>query len=292
MNGNNRAPVTVIIVNYKTPDLTLRALTALFESDVLPAQVIVVDNNSGDDTLDQVRAKFPSVECIAHTENLGFAKANNDAMRHLAREKYIWLLNSDTETGRQTLRQLTHYMDLHPGIGAISPQLVYPDRTWQSVGGFFPTPFNVFRYLFPIMSFLPPSIRRRVHDLALYPQEISDDGLKLEYVTGAAMFLRRSALDAVGLLGEDYFMYFEETDLCWRLHTAGWLIEAVATDPVMHVYGGSFRRRYDQKRLQLFLASLVIFTRKYIPGWRGAVIRAEVALGGAISICLKTLFRQ
>lgn len=286
----NKVPVTVIIVHYKTLELTVKALRALFASAVLPMQVILVDNNSEDGIETVLGSEFPGVEYVGNTDNVGFAKANNEAIRSRATEPYIWLLNSDTETSPATLGELVAYMGVHAEVGALSPQLVYPDRSWQSVGGYFPTPSNVFRYLFPISAVLPASWRKGLRDLALYPQEIVGSGFDLDYVTGAAMFLRRSALDEAGLLGEDYFMYFEETDLCWRLREKGWAVRAIPSRPVMHVYGGSFRRRHDPARLRLFLESLKTFTRLHLHGWRRALILLLVTLGGPVSIRLKNMW--
>jgi len=138
---------------------------------------------------------------------------------------------------------------------------------------------------------LPLNIKRKIKALGLYPQPIPDSGLELDYVTGAAMFLRKKTLDEVGLLGEDYFMYFEETDLCWRMKKAGWKVVAINTDPVMHVYGGSFKTKYDRKRLKLFLESLMIFVRKNYKGIKKYIILLEVLSLGRLSIALKSFKR-
>ena len=101
------------------------------------------------------------------------------------------------------------------------------------------------------------------------------------------MFLRKAALDQAGLLGEDYFMYFEETDLCWRLKKAGWEVKAIATDPIKHVYGGSFGAKYDPKRLKMFLESLKIFVKKNYRGFNKNVMLLELFLFGRLSLIIK-----
>lgn len=284
-------PVTVIIVNYKTPVLTRRALLALFNSSAQPVEVVLVDNNSQDNTLELVKQEFPQVKIIANTENLGFAKANNQAIRQFAAQPYIWLLNSDTEPGEKSLEELFNFMTSHSKVGALGPQLVYPTRELQSVGGYFPSIFNVFMYLVPFTVFLPKFIRRKLKSLVIFPQILPKEGREIEYVTGAALLLRKEALDKVGLLSEDYFMYFEETDLCLRLKRAGWEIKAVDTDPVMHVYGGSFKTKYDPKRLSIFLASLSLFVKKNCTGFKRSIILAEIILFGRLSILLKRFKR-
>lgn len=282
-----RVPVSVIVVSFNTRDLTRKALAALFNSSVTPEQVIVVDNDSKDETVAMVRAEFPSVQVIANSENLGFAKGNNQAIRQLVTQPFVWLLNSDTETGAQSLAQLFEYLGSHPLVGAVGPQLVYPTQAWQSVGGFFPSVSNVFYYLIPVTWFCPAWYRRRLRSIALYPQPIPATGFDLDYVTGAAVLLRREALDQVGLLAEEYFMYFEETDLCWRLQRAGWQCRVISTESVMHVYGGSYKTAYDPRRLQRMLDSLLLFVRKNYRGPRRWLIVAEVKLFGSFSLALK-----
>lgn len=284
----NIVPVSVIIVSYNTKDLTRKAILALRESSAHPKEVIVVDNNSEDGSVGMIRREFPEVNLIESKENLGFAKANNLAMEK-TKEPYIWLLNSDTEIGKNTLKELYEYMERNDGIGALTPQLVYPDGKLQSFGGFFPSCFNVFLYLMPILYFLPADMKRMLRTLAVYPQPIPREGIELDYATGAALFLRRKALDQAGLLGEEYFMYFEETDLCWRLKKAGWKIKAINTDPVMHVYGGSFKARHDARRLRLFLKSLEKFVKKNYKGIGKYIVLLEIKLFGNISIKVKSL---
>jgi GT2 family glycosyltransferase len=134
----NRLPISVIIVSFNTKDLTRKALSALYNSSKLPEQVIVVDNDSKDSSVEMIKAEFPQVILIESKENLGFAKANNRALRDVANQTYVWLLNSDTETGRDSLEQLYEYVEAHKEVGAVEPQLVYPDGSLQSTGGFFP----------------------------------------------------------------------------------------------------------------------------------------------------------
>lgn len=283
----NKIPVSVIIISFNTRNLTRKALLSLRGSNAQPAQIIVVDNDSSDDSVQMIKNEFKEVVLIENKENLGFAKANNLAIKKIADQPYVWLLNSDAEAGKNTLRELHDCMEKNPKIGALSPQLIYPDGKLQSFGGFFPSCLNLFLYLIPLSYFLPVSVKRKLKNLAIYPQTIIGDGIELDYATGAALFLRKKALDQVGLLEEDYFMYFEETDLCWRLKKSGWKVMAINTEPVMHVYGGSFKTRRDAKRLGLFLESLEKFVKKNYKGLKKNFILAEIMILGKISIILK-----
>ncbi|HSR89206.1 MAG TPA: glycosyltransferase family 2 protein [Candidatus Udaeobacter sp.] len=287
MPENKIIPVAVIIVNYKTEVLTRRALLALFSSSVQPQEVILVDNNSEDNIASIVKQEFPQVKIIANKENLGFAKANNQAIRQFVTQPYVWLLNSDTETGEKSLEELYDFMVANPKVAALGPQLVYPTRELQPVGGYFPSIANVFMYLIPFVIFLPKFLRRKLKTIVIFPQLLPKESREIDYVTGAAMFLRKEALDKVGLLCEDYFMYFEETDLCLRLKQAGWEIKVVDTDPVMHVYGGSFKTKYDPKRLKIFLTSLKLFVEKNCTGFKKIMILAEIIILGPVSLLLK-----
>lgn len=285
----NKLPVSVIIVSFNTKDLTRRALQALYNSNKLPEQIILVDNNSQDGSGEMVRSEFPEVLLIESKENLGFAKGNNLGIKTFASQPYIWLLNSDTETGKNSLEQLVDYMENHPRVGALGPQMIYPNKELQSVGGFFPSISNVLYYFLPFVYFLPKSWRKKLKSMAIFPQLIPENGLELDYVTGAAVLLRREVLDQVGLMPENYFMYFEETDMCWRMKKNGWEIKVINTDPVMHVYGGSFKTKYDPRRLQLFQESLIKFIKKNYFGWKKILILGEVFLLGRISLFLKGL---
>jgi N-acetylglucosaminyl-diphospho-decaprenol L-rhamnosyltransferase len=284
-----KIPVSVIIVSFNTKDLTRKALSALYNSSKLPEQVIVVDNDSKDNSAEMIKAEFPQVILIESKENLGFAKANNRALRETANQPYAWLLNSDTETGRNSLEQLLVYMKAHQEVGAAGPQLVYPDGSLQSTGGFFPGFCNVFNYLIPYGFLLPEKWRRKMKSIAVFPQVIPDAGLELDYATGAALFVRKQTIEEAGLLPEDYFMYFEETEMCYKMKQKGWKIKALNTEPVMHVYGGSFKTKYDPRRLKIFMDSLKIFVRRNYRGRKKNCILTEIFLLGWLSLAIKKI---
>lgn len=280
--------ISTIIVSYNTKELTRKCLASLFASSLLPQEVIVVDNNSSDGSVEMIRSDFPQADLIVNIENVGFAKANNQAIKE-ATGKYIFLLNSDTEIGAETLRQMHDFLESNSNVAGVVPQLVYPDKSWQSVGGYFPSFLNVFRYLLPVAFLLPVAIKKKLKDIAIFRQETPVQGMKLDYITGAAAMFRKSVLDRVGLLGEEYFMYFEETDLCWRIRRAGHELMAIKTDPLMHIYGGSYKGKYDSKRINIFLESLQIFVKKNYSGIKRASILLEVSLLKNISLKIKSL---
>lgn len=280
--------VSLVIVNWNTPALTCAAIASVRQGSVVPAEIIVVDNGSGDGSVETIQQQFPSITVVGLNENLGFAKANNFAIREHATQPYVWLLNSDTEVGAHSLEELVQFLDDHDGVGAVGPQLVYPDGSLQSVGGYFPTVPNVKRYLLPVGVLLPAPLRARLHNIGLAPQPFPKEGREIDSVTGAALLLRKKALDEVGLLGEEYFMYFEEMDLCKRLALAGWKRVVIGCDPVMHIAGGSFQKKEDPERLRYFLESLVVFTNKWYRGPRRWGVVFLVRVLGPFSIWLKS----
>lgn len=282
-------PVSVVVVSYNTKTYTKNALTALYASSVTPAEVIVVDNASTDGSANMIAEEFPQVILVRSKNNEGFAKANNLAIREHVHHPFVWLLNSDTETGKSTLQELYEYMEKHPTVAGVGPQLVYPDGSLQSVGGGFPRFWNVLLYSLPVLWWLPQTLRRSLNTIAWLPQSLPKEGKRIDYATGASLMLRKSALDHVGLLGDQYFMYFEETDLCYRLWKARYEVHVVDTDPVMHVYGGSFKRKHDPKRLQYFIESLVLFVRTYYKGIQKWSVLLLVWTLAPLSIRLKSL---
>ena len=280
--------VSIIIISFNTLELTRKCLASVRLLSAAPLEVIVVDNASSDGSAGMVKSEFPEVRLIENEANAGFARANNQAMG-IATGEFVWLLNSDTEAAPDSLGQALEYFERFPEAAAVIPQLVYPDGGYQSVGGYFPTPANVFLYFFPLHNLLPAAWRKKLKLIAIYPQEIPAEGLELEYLTGAALIIRKEALDRAGLLAEEYFMYFEETDLCYRLRKNGYRLIAAKTDPVMHVYGGSFRGKLDGRRIKMFEDSLQLFARKNIFGWKRQAILLEAKVFGPFSRFLKSL---
>lgn len=283
------SPVSVIIASFNTKDFTRKAIAALLRSDAKPEQIIVVDNASTDGSVGMIKGEFPNVTVIENKENVGFGMANNQGIV-LATQPYIWFLNSDTETGVKTLGQLVSYMDAHPEIGAVGPQLVYPDGSLQSAGGFFPTPMNVFLQFIPLHKLLPKATIRQMHLIGMAPRHIPEVGLAVDYATGAALLIRRNLLDSVGGFSDKYFMYFEETDLCYRVCKSGSGIRVINTEPVMHVHGGSFKKKSDIKRLNAFTDGMEIFVRSNYSGMKKIIILAEIALLARLGLVIKRLF--
>lgn len=235
----------VVIVNYKTPQLTIDTLHSLVEEiQALPyTKVVVVDNNSSDGSVDIIQnaliqhqwQEWASV--VASQVNGGFAYGNNLAIREALASTYppdyILLLNPDTIVRPKALQILLQFMDTHPEAGIAGSRLEDTDTTPQR---------SAFRF-HTIWSELDGSLRlgvisRLLHQFVIAP-EISDVSCLTDWVAGASMIVRREVFEQVGLMDEKYFMYYEETDFCLQAKRAGWQCWYVPESRVVHLVGQS-----------------------------------------------------
>lgn len=279
--------VGIVIVSYNTRALLKACLTSLFTGrlDGVEAQVWVVDNASADDSAAMVRQTFPQVRLLDLSENVGFARANNLALRAMGfgevdrgqvntRPRYVWLLNPDTEVLGTALPTLVSFLDSHPEVGAAGPRLIYPDGRFQHSAFAFPGVAQVFLDFFPLNHRL---INSRLN--GRYPQRAYTDGpFAVDHPLGAALMVRGEVVDQVGLLDEGFFMYCEEVDWCMRIKRAGWQVYCVPQAWVVH-HGAQSTR---QVRTAMFVAlwrSRFRFFAKYYTPWRRWAIRQIVRLG-------------
>ena len=258
--------LSIIIVNWNTRDLLARCLESVW-NDVgtfkrSNIQTTVVDNASADGSATMVREQFPWVRLIENEENVGFARANNQAIRRSS-AKYVLLLNSDTEVQPGALSALLGFMEAHPRAGAAGAHLLNADGTLQASCHPMLTPGREFwRLLFLDHLWPRATYRMRRWD--------TETPRRVEVIKGACLLLRREALDGVGLLDESYFMYTEEVDLCHRLAQAGWELWWVPQAQVVHYEGQSTQQMPDRMYLQLY-RSKIQFYRKF--GGKGQAAR-------------------
>jgi len=250
--------LSIVIVSWNTRDLLRRCLFSVDAQSLPeshgPPEVFVVDNASSDGSPEMVRAEFPQVRLIENLGNVGFATANNQALA-IARGDLRILLNPDTVLLPGALATLIRFMDDCPAAGAAGANLLNPDGTLQNSA--YPM-LGLGRELWQLFHL------DRIGRLASYP--LSDwaggDPHRVGVAQGACLALRREALDQVGLLDEQYFMYTEEVDLCYRLARGGWEVYWVPQARVLHFGGQSTR----QAEVEMFLAlyqSKVRFFRKH-----------------------------
>lgn len=276
--------LAIVVVSYNVRELLaacLRSVEAsLAATPGLRAETWVVDNASADGSAEMVAAQFPWVHLVASRENLGFAAANNLALRRLglapqadgdlspAEERtqpprYAMLLNPDTEVQGDALGQMAAFLDAHPQVGGCCPRLSYPDGRFQHAAFRFPSLAQI------ALDFFPPPGRLNgpVLDSRLngrYPHRLYDTGrpFPVDFALGAALMVRGEAIRQVGLLDEGYFMYCEEMDWQRRLRAAGWPIFCVPTAHVVH-YGGASAGQFRSAMYEALWRSRFRYFRRY-----------------------------
>lgn len=258
--------LSIIIVNWNVKALLRQCLHAILadsQESGLSTEIIVVDSASSDGSPEMVSQAFPQIHLIASQENLGYARGNNTGSA-AAQGRYLFLLNPDTVVEAGALARMAAYMDSHPEVGALGPQLLWPDGTIQSSRRRFPTVGSLFWESTLLGQWFPDNPYCRRYHLADQP---ADQLQGVDWVVGAALLIRRETWLQVGPLEEDFFMYFEETDWCRRSAEAGWETHYLPTARVTHYEGKSSEQVMATRTLR-FQRSKLRYTRKYFgSGW-------------------------
>lgn len=255
--------ISIIIVNYKVKDLLDKCLSSLFEFNKnIDLDVLVVDNDSGDGSEDMVKTKYPQARYINSGGNLGFAKANNIGYKH-AKYEHVLLLNPDTEfIEADSLKKLIEIFDSRENIGAIACKLLNSDGSLQSSCRRLPTLSSQIFILLKLHNFFPrliPSIRKYYMLDFDYNSEKSVD-----QVMGAFLLTTKSVIESVGgLLDEDYWLLFEEVDLCTRIRKRELDIIFTPITAIKHHKGESFKQEKILKNQKTFNNSLLIYFKKH-----------------------------
>ena len=251
--------LSVIIVNYKVKHYLEQCLRSVAEaSRGIAVEVIVVDNASGDGSVEYLRERFPDVTIIASEENLGFARANNLAIRN-SHGQYVLLLNPDTIVAEETFRDFIGFMDSTPDAGGCGAYMLHTDGSFapESRRGL-PTPFVAFCKMSGLASLLPKSRTfGRYYMRYLNENEVN----RIEIMSGAFMFLRRDALDKAGLLDEDFFMYGEDIDLSYRILKAGYN-NYFLPSRILH-YKGESTVKSSYRYVHTFYRAMELFFNKH-----------------------------
>ena len=252
--------LSVVIVNYNVSCFLEQALNSVFKAlRNVDGEVFVVDNNSVDDSLEMLAAKFPQVHVIANKENVGFARANNQAIR-LAQGEYVLLLNPDTVVEEDTFEKCIRFMDETPDAGGLGVKMVNGKGEFlpESKRGI-PLPSVAFYKLFGLSKLFPRSRKFGAYHLSY----LSDDEIhSVEVLAGAFMMMRRSVLDQVGLLDEDYFMYGEDIDLSYRILKGGYKNYYFPETRIIH-YKGESTKTGSLNYVHVFYKAMQIFARKH-----------------------------
>lgn len=215
-----------------------------------------------------IEEEFPQVRVIANSENLGFTVGNNQGIA-ASRGRYILLLNPDTEIVDHALAMMVEYMDGHPQVGALGPQLLNPDGSIQSSRRRFPTVATAFLESTILQQWSPHNRVTRHYYMADRPDhEIQE----VDWVTGACLLARREAIEEVGLLDESFFMYSEELDWCRRIKAQEWKVVYLPTARVIHHGAQSSEQVKSFQHIQ-FQRSKIRYFRKHHGPWQADVLR-------------------
>lgn len=250
--------ISISIINWNTKEVLKNCLASIYSSTKnLFFEVIVVDNNSSDGSVEMVRKEFPNAILIPNTENRGFAKANNQAYEK-ASGRYFLILNSDTIVKPEALETMVRFMDSHPEAAALGPRLIYGDGSLQSSCRTFPDLVTAFFQMSYLEKIFPEN---KVIGKYLMSYWNHDDLREVDQPMGACLMFRKKVLEQVGTLDERFFMYFEEVDLCYRLKKSGWKIYFIPDAQVVHLENKSSDMVWGKAHLYFF-ESMVKYFRK------------------------------
>jgi hypothetical protein len=269
--------LSIIIVNWNTKEYLLQCVDSILQNKgSIPMEIIVIDNGSRDRSGEEVKRQFPGLHLIENGRNLGFAKAVNQGLR-VSSGKYSLLLNPDTQLREEGIEKLVSFMESHAEAGIAGAQLLNGDGSKQNSIANFPTLTTELLNKSLLRLLFPKKFPGKEKD---YPEPIEVDS-----VIGACMMVRRDAVEQVGLLDEDYFLFLEETDWCYRMKRAGWKVYHIPQAEIYHFQGKSAEK--DKKRAKVeFYRSRYHFFKKN----RGSLQWFILLIGSVIKLVIEVVF--
>lgn len=265
--------ISIVIVTWNCWAEVRECLLALeaARSDV-EMEVIVVDNESVDNTPENIADYHPWVRLIRNTENKGFAEGCNQGLA-AARGNYLLLLNPDTEITADTLETMRRHLEQYLRIGMVGPAMRFPDGTLQKSTFTFLSPWSYIKDQ-SSLSVVWVWLLRRLKGRRVPRRKKAKH---VDWIMGACMMTRREVFDKVGGLDQEYYMYIEDADWCWRVRRAGWLVVYLPFVACKHQYKGTSKRRKFFTYVRNYQSQL-LFYQKHRPGWMQAIFRAMVTL--------------
>lgn len=265
MNQKN-LDLSVIIVNYNSKKFLQNCLKSVFaETSGLNFEVFVVDNNSSDGSTEKVKKLFPKICLIQNSENVGFAKANNQAIAQ-SKGRYVLPLNPDTRILSNAISKLVRFMDMRPDAGAAGCKVLNPDGSLQYSIRNFPTFINQLSECFFLHRIFPRIglFSEMVRNIKRYQQT-----QVVDWASGAVLIVRREAINQIGMLDENFFLYSEEEDWCYRAWQAGWKVYFYPKADIIH-HSGEYNT--NQELFTQLVKSRFLFFKKH-KGGRAIIFR-------------------
>lgn len=283
--------VTVIIVNWNAGEALeacLRSVLQELQTFQSPSEkktgqphptgeCLVIDNASEPDSIARLRQLFPQVEICVNVDNLGFACAANQGFVR-SRGRYLLLLNPDAELTPGSLGNLVDCLDTNPEAAVVGPQVTNPDGTIQGSARSFPRLRTAFFGRSTFLTKYFSGNRASLYETPAFDPHLAH-AQRVDWVSGACMLIRRKAVKAIGGFDEQFFLYWEDADLCWRLHGQGWEIVYDPRVQVVHQVGGSSKHA-SLRSLLAFHRSAYLVYRKQVTGsaWHPLSLVAAVGL--------------
>lgn len=272
--------VSIIILNYNTWKVTDECIKSVTKyTKKVSFEIILVDNGSEEKFKCQSANRRTKVKIIRNSRNLGFAGGNNCGLK-VAKGRYVLLLNSDTLFIQDSISKMVAWMDKRSDVGIATPALFNSDMSLQGSGGYFPNLVRVFSWMtiqdIPGVDLIIKPFQP-MHRKSFYKGSgFFASTRELDWITGAFFLIRREVIDEVGLLDEDYFMYVEELDYCYRAKAKGWKVYYVADWGVIHLGGASATSRFTV--LESY-KSMKLFYKKHYPKWQYPILRLLLKIG-------------
>jgi GT2 family glycosyltransferase len=261
MQNTEEIQLSIIIVTHNAKDFLRNCLKSVFDRiKNLSFEVFVIDNASSDGTFEMLKNEFPQVKVIFSKENLGFAKANNLAIKE-AKGKYIFLLNPDTILLDENFEKLIDFAEKNPDVGAIGPKVLNSDLTIQhQCKRGFPTPWNTLCYFLGLAKIFPKS---KVFAGYLLTYLDTEKIQEVDSLSGCAMLVKRDVIEKVGMIDEDYYLYGDDLDWCYRIKSGGWKVVYFPETKIIHYGGRGGTGKKPYFNIYHFYKSAFIFYRKH-----------------------------
>jgi GT2 family glycosyltransferase len=225
--------ISVILVSYNTAEMSIDSLDCLFRSEGdFELEVFVIDNASKDNSVQLISSKYPNITLIENEHNVGFGRANNQALPHIKGD-FVLLLNTDAFVDKDSIRKSIDFMNNNPRCGVLGARLLSRNGELQPSCRYFPTPFNLFAERTGLATLLP-SIK--LVDDPHFNEELTQE---CDWVPGCYYMVRKEVVNTVGLFDPLYFLYSEEVDHCFSVKKAGWDVAYCAGVRVVHIGGES-----------------------------------------------------
>lgn len=276
--------LSIIIVNYNTKELLKQTIQSVINTISNAAyEIIIIDNASNDSSCEMIKTEFnDNVILIENKENEGYAKANNKGIK-LAQGRYMLLLNSDTVVLEGCIIECIEYMDNHKEIGALGCKVELPNgKLDKACKRGFPTPNASLYYMLKLDKLYPKSQKFGSYNLTYIGE---DEVSEVDSLVGAFMMVRSDVIKEIGLLDENFFMYGEDIDWCYRIKEAGWKVVYYPLAKIIHYKGASSKKRRFMTIYEFHRAMFLFYNKHYIKKYN-PIITLLVYLGISLKLIL------